>query len=222
MPAGWRRQVLLGGGRYPIGGPDVFGRGMSGWRSGDQRGFTLIELLVVMALTAVLMTLGASAVRHYWFVRSLQGAQDEIVTQLRRSQQQSVAESHPRTYGARFPTRRGSTMSTFGLVRLNIAADPAASTCVEYESRTFDAGVRIVNPGGSSTTSFDVVPETLLCRNQIPGASDKDDFVFFRARGTATAGKVTIDHPVLGGSRRKTVCVSALTGRIEGRDGTSC
>lgn len=182
-------------------------------------GFTLIELLSVMVLTSLLLALSAGAVRQYWFVRSLEGGQQEIVTQLRQLQQRTVAESHPRIYGARFP-RGAANNSSWGLVRVDVATPPATSTCTQYETRRFDAGVTIFNPGSSGVhTTFQEPGETQLCRNQIVGAAN-DDFVFFYARGTATAGRVTIQHPVL--DRRKIVCVSGLTGRIETQEAAGC
>lgn len=183
----------------------------------DQSGFSLIELLMVMSITAVLLTLGAFAVRHFWWVRSLQGAQDEVISQLRRQQQQSVAESHPRIYGARFPG--GGNGTTWGLLRVRLATATTPATCVEYETRSFDGGVRLFNPGaGAGHTAFTAVspsPETDLCRSAT-GGNPKDDFVFFYARGTATPGQVTVTQPALG--RRKVVCVYGLTGRIEARE----
>lgn len=179
-------------------------------------GFSLVELLVVMALTSILMTLGAFAIRHFWFVRSLQGAQDEVVSQLRRQQQRSVAESHPRIYGARFSG--GTDGATWGLLRVQLATATAPATCAEYETRRFDAGVQVFKPGDSSHTKFTAAsPETDLCRTATGGGA-KDEFVFFYARGTATPGRVTVSHPVLG--RRKLVCVYGLTGRVDAREGS--
>ena len=183
----------------------------------DQAGFSLVEILAGVALTAILMTLGAFAIRHYWFVRSLQGAQDEVVSQLRRQQQRSVAESHPRIYGARFPG--GTDAATWGLLRVQLATSTAPATCVEYETRRFDAGVRVFNPSATADTAFAAAsPETELCRSST-GAGADDEFVFFDARGTATPGRVTVRHPVL--ARRKVVCVYGLTGRVEARE-SSC
>lgn len=185
-------------------------------RDADQSGFTLVELLMVISIVAILMTLAAFSIRHFWFVRSLQSAQDGLVTQLRRQQQQSVAESHPRIYGVRFP---GAGGSTYGLLRVQLGSGGGADSCVQYETRTFD-GVEIFSPGNSSHTNFPDSPEATLCRTQVPGANASDEMVFFYARGTATAGQVKVRHPLL--DRRKLVCVYGLTGRVESQDGNTC
>jgi prepilin-type N-terminal cleavage/methylation domain-containing protein len=163
-----------------------------------QEGFTLIELLVAMALSAILMTLGAMALRTYWWNRSLTGGADQIVTQVRELQERVVAETHPLVYGARFTP----SDETWGLVRY----DPEAGTCTQYSTLSLDAAVYV------SAVEFDADPEvTGFCRSALGSATDQ--FVFFYARGNATRGSVTLRHDGLG--RSETITVAGVTGRAE-------
>ena len=172
-------------------------------------GFSLIELLVGIGLVAILVTISAGALRTYWLTQGLVGSRDEIVSQLRASQEQVVSESHPLVFGARFKT--GS--STWGLVEYN----PGTNTCVEL-SRTLSTGVV---PQSASFTSS---PETDFCRSNLVFAGgstpvpDRDDpataYVWFYARGTATAGSMTFTQPSLPG-KSVSLTVTPLTGRVE-------
>ena len=171
----------------------------------SEDGFTLVELLAVITLTGILLSLGAAAARHFWLVRSLQGAQDEVVTELRQLQQRVVTETHPRVYGARF--RRGS--SSWGIVQYDPSA--ASPQCKQVAPRSFDAGVTVSSSTGPSNDFADSDPYTTTCRAEIAGAS-ADEFVFFFARGNATAGKLTLWLDNLGHS--KSVAVAGITGRV--------
>jgi prepilin-type N-terminal cleavage/methylation domain-containing protein len=167
----------------------------------DERGFTLLELLTVLGLTAVLMTLSAVAVRHFWLVRSLEAAGDQVTSELRGLQQQVTAETHPLVYGARL--REGTR--TIGFVRYNVTA----GTCTEYDTRTLEGGVVL--------TAADFAEPSFIgtCR-AATGATD--EYVFFYARGSATQGLpsagrgMTLSQPSLG--RTLNVGVVGITGRV--------
>ena len=178
----------------------------------DQRGFTLVELLVVMAITGVLLTLSAGAIRHYWLVQSLDSATDEIVSQLRRAQSRTTSESNPLVYGLRF--RAGSP--SWDVVRYDPGTSVAPTrpeTC-RYEDRNeLGGGVVVLAP--VSVAISPTAPELVACKAQLNGALDTDTFVFFYARGTATAmNDLAVHHPTLGSARNKTIDVTALTGRV--------
>lgn len=171
----------------------------------SEGGFTLIELASVVALMAILLTLGAFAVRHFWLVRSLQGAQDDIVTQMRQVQERSMAESYPIVYGLRF--EKGT--ANWGIVRYNMAS----STCQSVAMKKLGDGVLIVN---DAETDFpDVATATTACRNVAP-ASTNYEVVFFYPKGTtnasSTIGSVKLSQPGLG--RTNKVTVSPLTGKV--------
>jgi prepilin-type N-terminal cleavage/methylation domain-containing protein len=169
----------------------------------NEHGFTLVELMVVMAITTVLLGLGAFAIRNFWLVRSLSGGQDEIASQMRAVQSKVMAESNPLVYGIGF--REGT--NEWQIVRYN----SAALTCSGDGTRRFNAGVVI------SDADFD---ETLAGQSTstMVGACDDiintvaDNFVFFLPRGLATAGTVTIRQPNL--ERTATVEVFSLSGRV--------
>lgn len=175
----------------------------TGGRPGREAGFTLIELLAVVALTSLLLTLGASAFRHYWRVRSVQSAQDDLVTQMKQAQARAMSESHPLVYGVRLrPGAGAGPSSTWGFVRY----DYKAGTCVELFTQSFDGGAYI-----SAADFADVAPVTDRCRAQLAGAAS-DEFVFLFARGTATAGTATVAASGVAGTRR--VGVDGITGRV--------
>lgn len=167
----------------------------------NESGFTLIELLAVLAITALLMTLGASAFRHYWFKRSLYGAQDQTMTVMRAMQEKAVSESHPLVYGLRFEP--GSAIWSEVKYNPKDQADPDDDECT-YAASTFDSGV-VVN-----AASFDSPPginPSTFCPDFAAG-----EFVFFYAKGTATPGSVTFAQRNL--SDEIGLSVSQLTGRV--------
>jgi type II secretion system protein H len=164
-----------------------------------EKGFSLIELMVVLGLMAILFALGAFALRHYWFVQSLEKASDEIVTELRAAQQRVNAESHPVVYGVRFDPGSAS----WGVVQY----DPrkVSNQCISVETRSFEGGVEVeaasFGGGGDAEAS---------CATAL-GAGN--EFAFFYARGSATPGSVTVESQQTG--RTKVVDVAGVTGRVE-------
>lgn len=167
-----------------------------------QDGFTLIELLVAMSLAAIMMTLSVFGLREFWFVRSLEGGTDGVVTQLRQLQSRVSSESNPIIFGAHFDV--GTPNWT--LVRYDPRPALLADRCSVSGSRSFDAGVVVT----SATFTADT-PVSDACTPKVAGASAAE-FVFFYARGSATAGSMTLRHPAL--DRQRTVAVSPITGRV--------
>ena len=167
--------------------------------SGQESGFTLIELLAVVTLTAILMTIGASAVRRFWFVQSLSGAQNEVVTQLRDMQQEARA-TEPKVYGARFWFGE----SDWELISYD-RAQPVGQRCEQHvRPRQFNTGVVVT----AATTFEDPLPSGEMSQC-LKGA---DEMIFFYARGSATPGSITVYQPNIDRSLR--VCVTGLTGRV--------
>jgi prepilin-type N-terminal cleavage/methylation domain-containing protein len=162
-------------------------------------GVSLIELLTTLALASVLVAFSALALRHYWFVQSLEKASDQVVTELRAAQQRVNAESHPVVYGVRFDP--GS--ATWGVVQY----DPRKSSnkCISVGTRSLEGAVEIkaagFTGGGDAETS---------CSSAL-GADN--EFAFFYARGSATPGSVTVESQQTGGT--KVVDVAGVTGRVE-------
>jgi Tfp pilus assembly protein FimT len=176
-----------------------------GTRTAREAGFTVIELAVVAALATVLLSIGAVAVRHFWLVRSIKGAQDQVVAQLRQVQQRSAAETYPIIYGVRF--LKGS--SSWGVVRYNAST----TTCAAVTSLTLPDGIQIVN---DAETDFpDVATATTACRNAAPSSASYE-VVFFYPKGStnasSTVGSVKLIQPAL--NRTAKITVSNLTGRV--------
>lgn len=161
----------------------------------EESGFTLIELMSVVALMAILMTLGAMALRRYWFVQALSGARQEIVSQLRVQQEESRT-SAPKVFGARFTEES----SDWNLIQY----DDGVCTPTG-ETRTFASGVEVESVAFDSGLSADELEDCL------DGATD---LVLFYARGSATPGTVSVVHPEIDG-RELSVCVTGLTGRVD-------
>jgi prepilin-type N-terminal cleavage/methylation domain-containing protein len=174
-------------------------------RGSKQAGFTLIELLSAMAIMAVLLGIGAIALRNYWWNQGLLRAEDEVVAQLTNLQDLSVSESNPITYGARFTDGSG----TWHLVKFNgnSASTTTDDTCADFGAAlTFADGVVI------SDATFSTTPVlTTKCRT-IAGAGS-DEFVFFFPRGTATAGHVDINSTKV--NKTRTVSVTPITGKVD-------
>lgn len=161
----------------------------------DQRGFSLIEVLTAVALIGILVTLSASSFRTYWLGRSLDSAQGEVKAQLQRTQEQAVSESQPFSFGVRFQV--GS--SRWDVVRYN----PTSSTCTVLAQKSLGNGV-IVSSGG-----FD--PAASIATSTCPDEAGSI-FVWYFARGTATAGTLTLRQPVL--DKERTIEVVGLTGKV--------
>lgn len=179
-----------------------------------EHGFTLVELMVTMALLSVLLTLGVGALRYFWLGQSLTRERDEIFTNLRALQQQVVAESNPLVFGAWFKVTTPSTdagVTHWGTFRYN----PATPSCTSTGQYRTDGGVLIAAADFAESLAGATVSEVeTLCGTQIAAASGATDFVLFLARGTATAGCVTLTQPNRDMEDRS-VQVSALTGRVE-------
>jgi prepilin-type N-terminal cleavage/methylation domain-containing protein len=186
-----------------------------------EEGFTLVELLAVIALTSILLTLGATAIRYFWLGRALTGERDQIFTNLRSLQQQVVSESNPLIFGAWFKVTTPSTdngSTQWGTVRYR-PADTAAGTaasCTSTATHRMDGGVQISDADFADTMAGSVTVSTVAttCRAQVTASTAATDFALFLPRGTATSGCVTLNQP-----RRDmedvTVLVSSLTGRVE-------
>ena len=186
-------------------------------RRDGESGFTLIEMLVAVSLIGVVLVSSAGTLRSFWFRQSLDGATEQVVSQLRQLQSRVTSESHPLVYGARF--RPGS--SEWGLIRYDPnEAGTADDTCTEYSPRTFDSGVFSAEVVVSATaTAVPDSDEAAICRTRLTTAdgapfavAGSDVFVFFYARGTATAGLIRLQQPT--SSHTKDVTVTSLTGRV--------
>ena len=170
-----------------------------------ERGFTLVEVLVAMAVATILMALGAFALRGYWMNRSLEGARAEVGSTMRQLQQQSVSESHPLVFGVRFTPGSGPTTATTTWASLKYNPNSSGAKCEVLQTNTFSTKVYV------SAASF--APTSLDVSNCSAGSGES--FVWFYARGTATAGSLTLSQPEL--DRELDVTVSGLTSRIEAK-----
>jgi prepilin-type N-terminal cleavage/methylation domain-containing protein len=167
-------------------------------------GFSLIEILVAVSIGGLLLALSVNPLRTYFQLQTLNGARDQLVTELRRQQQRVVSESNPLVFGIRF--RKGT--KDWGIVRYHPTPPVGQPTCTEIGTRSLDGGVTF-----TTGTDFAVdTGATVSCRAALNAPTD--DFVFFYARGTATQGSVVINHSSLGRSR--TITVSPMTGRVTG------
>jgi prepilin-type N-terminal cleavage/methylation domain-containing protein len=170
-----------------------------------EEGFTLIEMLVVVAISAMVLAVGVTAIRNYWFVQSLSGSVDSVTTQMRQAQQQAESESHPLVYGVWFTTVGDATR--WGTLKYD--PDPLLPVhCKEIGKRTFSTGVRV------QSVSFE--PDdvrTTECRSAL-GAKGIDgaEIAFFYARGTATPGTITLEQTHL--ERSESLAVTGITGRV--------
>lgn len=166
-----------------------------------ERGFTIVEMLVTCLILVVALTLGASAISHYWKSRALKGATDEVLTELRGLQQDASAQSHPWVFGTYFK----SGTNRWGVVRGNINT----GACTVQARRTFPAGVSV------STVSFADVSTQSLTANCTTAAEAGAEVVLFFARGSATGGSLGLSHAQVSGGTPRTITVSPITGRVE-------
>ncbi|HEX2295083.1 MAG TPA: prepilin-type N-terminal cleavage/methylation domain-containing protein [Actinomycetota bacterium] len=168
----------------------------------SQSGFTIVELLAVIVIGAVLVTLGAGALRDYTRGKALQGARDTTVTQLRELQQRTFSEGYPRAYGIRFLKED---------VRWDVVRyDASTGSCSVVESHKLTNGVTI--SGTPAETDFPESAVADACRGAIPNYTGEYEVVLFYARGTATGGKVTFELD--GTGKTRPVQVNAATGRV--------
>jgi len=169
-------------------------------------GFTLIEVLVVMVISTILVTLGASAVRHYWFVQALSGSVDTVTTQMRQAQQQAESESHPLVYGVWFINVGDA--ARWGTLQY----DPAkALPCTEIGKRTFDTGVQVESVSFTTDSTRTPACRSALGSTGIANAGSAQ-IAFFYARGTATPGSITLEQTNL--DRSESLSVTGITGRV--------
>jgi prepilin-type N-terminal cleavage/methylation domain-containing protein len=169
-----------------------------------QGGFTLIEVLVAIGISSVLMTLAVFALRTYWVNRSLHDSAEQVISELRQIQEQSVAESHPLVFGTWFK----ANTSTWGVVRYD-PKEPAVSgddECLQVEG-PFEFPTSVVVQAVDFESSS---PQTTVCASAVPSGSE---IAFFFARGTATPGDITLRQPIT--DRTESLEVSGLTGRVD-------
>ena len=171
-------------------------------------GFTLIELLTVMAIMGILFTIGAFAVRQFWFVRALSGSQDQVVVQLRQLQQRVIAETHPLVYGARFMAGEDH----FGLIRF----DPDTNTCRQFQTVGLGTAVEVY---AGTEISSDATEPSIFCKSNLTtldGTSVPDaatsEYAFFFARGNGTPGTIVVRSETL--DRVESVEIAGVTGRV--------
>lgn len=166
----------------------------------NENGFTIVELLATCLIVAVAVTLGATAIRHYWRLQGLRGGVEQVVSELRGQQQEAGSASHPYVWGTWFK----SNSNRWGVVRGNINT----GSCQVLSRRTFDAGVTI------SSVSFANIDSFGLSANCSAAAENGATVALFLARGTATGGSVSLTHPDVSGGAPRTISVSPITGRV--------
>ena len=173
----------------------------------SEGGFSILELLTALLLTTIVLGLAVVPMRRFWFAQSLDGAADEVVTQLREQQEDSVSEAHPRVFGVRFTP--GS--SDWTLLRYDPDPDPdnpgEPAECTA-ETRTFDGGTF---SAGVIVDSVDVTND-ITAQEYTTCADPGDEIIFFYARGTSTGGTVVLEEPQTGA--QETISVSIATGRV--------
>lgn len=179
------------------------------------KGFTLIEVLVVMSLAGILMTLGALALRTFWFNHALGQSASEVTVQLRSLSGKASSDSHPHVFGAVFEPGA----ETYEVIRYQAAAWPARGVCEVVAERGLGTGV--VVESAAFAPSYSAPPEhpqyltsgaTGDCRTQL-ALDGSEGVAFMFARGTATEGEVLLRQVNL--NRCRVVSLSALTARAD-------
>ena len=180
---------------------------------GNDRGFTLIELLATLSLAAILLTLSVTALHNYWLVQSLDGAADEVATQMRRTQGQIVSESVPLIYGVGFaPSASGPTASS---ERVTVWKYHTNSTPTDLTDDVCSEARHIDLTNGTYVSSASFATSPLVSPSKCGGAAS-GSVCFFFARGTATA--TTASHIMIRQDaipETETVKVIGLTGRVQ-------
>jgi hypothetical protein len=166
-----------------------------------------------MLLAAVLMTLSATALSHYWRLQQLNGSRDSLIGHLREVQQRVISESHPLVYGVRFSPGNTATATSvkYSVMKYNPGADLASTS---DDTCTVDPDIVYTLPGGVfvKDASFDAAGSPVVL-SKCPTLTAADRFLFFYARGTATGGTVTLYSPSL--NQQRQVHVLALTARVD-------
>ena len=149
-------------------------------------GFTLIELLVTMGVAGILMAMAGASLSSWASSNEHKSSRDEVLSGLRNTAQRALSEG--RTYCMAF-TANG-TWSTY---RTTCTGVPMASGQGPKPGRTTVASTFAVPPASCT------------------GAASTTACVLFTARGTATAGTVTLTRS---GKPTYTVTVEQLTSRV--------
>lgn len=149
-------------------------------------GFTLIELMVAMAIAGVLMALAIPTWSHYQNKQDYVGSAQTVVSNLRQTQLQAVAQET--SYRVDFAVG-GRTMKIYRF---------------DASSNAYVLSQTVTLPG--SAASF-----TSPSFTQSNGAASTS--AFFYARGTASDGTVTLTRTNTGG-RTYIVNIEGLTGRV--------
>jgi hypothetical protein len=156
-----------------------------------------------VVLLGILVTLGAFAIRHYWFTQSLRRAEASVVTEMRNAQQRAMSESHPLVYGVWFEPGE----SNWGVVRWDGAPD--VEECTIDKRYRFEGGVVVQAASFPLTSSAGVMKSE--CEAIVPGTGER--FVFFYPRGSASDGSVTLRD--FDDGKSTLIEVEGVTGRVE-------
>lgn len=158
-------------------------------------GVTLIELVVAMALFSILATIGVYSFRNLQHSLEEQGAQREVVSELRDAQTRAVAEST--AYCVDFGVMPTTSYSMYRVPGADQGSLVAGFSCT--------TGTRLNtyrNQTGTSINSADF--------EQRDGTHTT--FVLFTARGSASAGSLNLARA--GSTKAYSVSVDGLTGRV--------
>jgi type II secretory pathway pseudopilin PulG len=183
---------------------------MTRLRKNPEGGFSLLELMIAVLIGILMMSVAVIATKRYFQMRALQGAQDQVVSQMRSAQQRSMAESYPNVYGLRF--QKGT--NNWSVVKYNASA----ATCTVVYSYTFEGGTTVDSAG----TSFPIYPAgtgtwSTACQNAAPGNSANDQTVFFFPSGSSSAaspGGSTVKLINATTAKFNNTTVMPLTGRV--------